>query len=148
MDEFKLVNFLRSHPGIALPEIAPLSASESLAVQTSLATRLGLPPTVSREKLVAHLDERETPISGIDAANDDFSLRAVLQAENLVPDEQVMLNWYRFNDIDRVKCSDLCTFFHDIWYPSSDDLDVFDSSYNWVISICHSGTVKVLHLRL
>jgi hypothetical protein len=146
VDDFKLAHFRKSHPGATPPEVNALSDSEALAVRRLLASRLGIAPEISREGLVAYLDARETTIIGVDATRNDFALTSVMRSEKIVPSEEVMLNWYRFDAIDRVRWADLSTFFDDIWYPSSDDIDVFDSSYDWVVSVCHSGSVKVLHL--
>lgn len=147
MDAFKLANFRKSHPGASPPEFHTLSESEALAVRNVLTRRLSLEQDVSPERLVACLDERETEILRVNATSDDFVLASVLQQEKIVPSEVVLLNWYRFDDIDRVKWADLSAFFHDIWYPSSDDVDLFDESCDWVVSVSHSGTVKALHLE-
>jgi len=56
------------------------------------------------------------------------------------------LNWYRFDKIDELRFVDLCEKFEDIWYPSSDDLDIFDRNMNWLISIEHSGSIRVLRI--
>jgi hypothetical protein len=49
------------------------------------------------------------------------------------------LNWYRFDKVDELKFDDLCEVFDDLWYPSSDDLDILNPNINWVVSIEHFG---------
>jgi hypothetical protein len=57
--------------------------------------------------------------------------------------KKVYLNWYRFDDIDQIDLADLDRYFFDIWYPDSDDLDVFDDSADWIVSIAHHGNVRL-----
>lgn len=40
---------------------------------------------------------------------------------------------------------DLANFFDYIWFPSSDDVDIFDASFDWILSIDHAGFVKLLN---
>ncbi len=43
-----------------------------------------------------------------------------------------------------MKAEDLISTFSDIWYPSSDDLDIIDGTMQWIVSIDHNGTVRAL----
>lgn len=147
MDKFKLAHFERAHPGVSPPAIDALSPPEALAVRRLLASRLGLDQHVSPEDLVTFLDHRQTVMPHVNADGDGFSLSAALRSENIVPAKYVLLNWYQFDELDRVSWSDLSTFFDDIWYPASDDIDIFAASCDWVLSVHHSGTLKVLHLE-
>ena len=36
-------------------------------------------------------------------------------------------------------------YFSDIWYPSTDDIDVFDSSVSWILSVNHEGEIRSMH---
>jgi hypothetical protein len=60
--------------------------------------------------------------------------------------ETIFLNWYRYDDVDEMRLADVTKFFEDIWYPSSDDLDIFDESLRWILSIRHDGEVKYVNL--
>ena len=63
---------------------------------------------------------------------------------NIKPNLQVYLNWYSFTDIDILNIIFLDKYFFDIWYPISDDIDIFDESLNWFLSIRHDGNVVLL----
>jgi hypothetical protein len=57
--------------------------------------------------------------------------------------DTVLINWYRFDDVDEVRTKDLATFFSDFWYASSDDIDIFDPDVTCILSVRHDGTVKI-----
>jgi hypothetical protein len=61
--------------------------------------------------------------------------------------KKVYLNWYRFDDIDQIDLAALDQYFSDIWYPGSDDLDVFDDSTDWIVSIAHFGKIRFFKKR-
>ena len=54
----------------------------------------------------------------------------------------VFLNWYRFDNIDEIEVDGLNTYFADIWYPSTDDIDLFDNTFKWIVSIRHDGQIS------
>lgn len=56
---------------------------------------------------------------------------------------KVYINWFRFDNIDQMKFNDFSTYFYDIWFPSVDDIDLFDESYSWIVSIRHDGMIYV-----
>ena len=60
----------------------------------------------------------------------------------LAPEPLVYVNWLRFDDIDCLAFSDLARYFDDIWYPSADYIDIFDSSMSWVLSVDYLGFVR------
>src|SRR5690606_8615576 len=78
---------------------------------------------------------------GISSEADDFDLALLLEKLKITPQEKVYLNWYRFDKIDEMLFRDLCEHFGDIWYHSSDDLEIFDPSFAWIASIGHHGGI-------
>jgi hypothetical protein len=80
---------------------------------------------------------------GVNSLSDDFRLSQVLWRLRILPPEYVFVNWYRFDDVDEIKFADLESHFTDIWYPSSDDIEVFDSSLKWLIAVSHDGSVGI-----
>jgi len=54
---------------------------------------------------------------------------------------EVLINWYQFKRIDAFDINDLDKYFYDIWFPSSDDIDLFDRTLNWILSIRHDGCI-------
>ena len=37
-------------------------------------------------------------------------------------------------------------YFDDIWYPDSDDIDIFDQTLSWILTVLHNGDVKILQI--
>ena len=35
-------------------------------------------------------------------------------------------------------------WFDDLWYPAADDLEIFDASCSWLVSVAHDGAVGVV----
>lgn len=75
-------------------------------------------------------------------AEENFNLTGLFQFLELVTTEKVFINWYRFDDIDEFYTKDVATYFEDIWFPSADDIDIFDNTFSWIVSIRHDGNVK------
>lgn len=59
---------------------------------------------------------------------------------------QVLIDWSSQSNIDRLKWDDFTERFHDIWYPSSEDIDVFDESLSWIMSVSHDGVLCLVKL--
>ena len=58
----------------------------------------------------------------------------------------VYIDWGRFNDIDEMNADDFNSVFHDLWYPSSDDIEVFDKTLSWVLLVRHFDVVQTVKL--
>lgn len=56
----------------------------------------------------------------------------------------VFINWYRFDDIDKMSLKDLDQYFYDIWFPATDDIDIFDDTFKWIVSIFHDGIISCI----
>jgi len=79
-------------------------------------------------------------------AKDGFNLIDTLNSISILPLPKIYINWYQFDDIDLINTSDLNKYFDDIWFPSADDIDLFDESLNWIVSIRHDGNVCFLKI--
>ena len=82
-------------------------------------------------------------LSEIDA-NSDFKLINTLKCLKIKYLDSLYLNWYKFDNIDAIALKDLDKYFYDIWYPGSDDIDIFDSNLTWIVSIRHDGYISFL----
>jgi hypothetical protein len=82
-------------------------------------------------------------VSGVDA-EDGFDLRDLISVVGIKAGADVLVNWYRFDQIDRIAFSDLSEHFDHIWYPSSDDIEIFDESLDWFVLVRHDGRVAVV----
>lgn len=139
MDEFKLVNFERVH-GVPFPTVERLAPAQCDAIVEKLRKQLGLPASANRLDVVHALDSVEVYVPSVSASDTSFDILSLFPASQI--SKSVLLNWYRFDDIDRIDLATVASFFSDIWYPASDDIDMFDEELSWVISIRHDGAVK------
>ena len=106
--------------------------------------RLELPDELDGLQVLRIVNQKSTVVVGVDATRDDFDLESVLKRLKFEASDTVFLNWYRFDRIDELRTDDACRIFSDLFYPSSDDLDIFDLSANWLLSIEHNGFVSAL----
>ncbi len=81
------------------------------------------------------------------AEREDFDLHRVFQQLGLEIPRSVLVNWYRWDEVDEFQTTDLCRLFGDIWYPSSDDIDIADPALRWIVSVAHDGGVSVVRLQ-
>jgi len=143
MEKRNIQGFERAHPGVKFPYYRSLSSQEMTKIQDDLKEKLGLGKGVDDLELVKALARLAKPFSGYDADDDDFSLYKCIDELGITPRERVFINFYRFDDIDEMQLMDVDKFFKYIWYPASDDIDIFDSSLLWVISISHDGEISL-----
>jgi len=62
-------------------------------------------------------------------------------------EKKVYVNWYRYDNVDEIQFVDLTKYFDDIWYPGLDDIDIFDATFSWILSISHDGAVRSARLK-
>lgn len=87
--------------------------------------------------LVVHLDN-------FDANNEkSFSLKRLFVCLNKEYVTKIHINWFRFDHIDEIDFNNLTTHFYDIWFPAADDIDLFDKTCTWIVSIRHDGKIFV-----
>lgn len=145
MQDFKRKHFEAVHPGVPFPPIEALSQIEARTLRARLAGRLGSAADDGLT-LVQQLAARSVLVQGATADSDRFRLLQTLWRLRIRPQPALYINWYRFDEIDRVGAEDLARHFADIWYPSSDDIDILDDTCDWILSIGHSGDIRVARL--
>jgi hypothetical protein len=143
VDSFKIQNFSRQNPTAEFPRFTSLASSECAQLRYAIATRLGLEAQSEPLVVLNALCSTASPLTGVDA-EDGFDLRTLMSELGLNAHEEVLVNWYKFDNIDRIALSDLSRHFDDIWYPSSDDIEIFDRSLDWFVLVRHDGAVSVL----
>ena len=144
MDAFKRENFEKLHAGTPFPSVQSLSERECERTREQIAVRLGGSPTDTGSQVVRQIAEESEPVVGVDAQAGDFDLLQLVDGLQLDHSQHALLNWGQFEEVDRVDLRELARFFSDFWYPGSDDLDIIDHSYRWVLSVRHDGVVSVL----
>lgn len=144
MDDFKVKHFASAHSG-RLPRYRKVLSGDVGELRRSLARQLGLPDEVDGLALVNAIAAASTWLEGLSAEADGFDLGRILYEQfRCGSDEEVLLNWYRYEELDGIEVSELSMFFRDIWYPASDDMDVVHPAARWILSIRHDGVVGVL----
>lgn len=146
MKTFKIENYEREHGQGTFPPFRHLAPDEAQRIEEGLLSRLKLPSGSSARDILQSIHDRAGVVSGANADDDQFDLRHVLDELGLALSEFTYLNWYRFDDIDKIQTSALLKHFSDIWYPASDDLELIDAQMQWVVAVHHSGTVKALKI--
>ena len=141
MDNFKIENA----EGV-FPDYKIICEAEMLNVQNQLKERFLLNKNSDLLALVEMIDSKMSIVNKCDARDDSFSLIRVMSKLEICPNEDIFINWYRFDDIDSMKILDLDHHFSDIWYPSSDDVEIFDETLSWMISIRHDGILKFMKM--
>lgn len=144
MEDFKIENFKNDNPSKDFPHFNTLDLEQAKEIYNKLSEKIGgaLPP----DQLVKKINEKGAFVQDNNAEDDDFLLKTVFERIEIVPQDKVYLNWYRFDNIDIIRFNDLNRYFDDIWYPSSDDIDIFDETFLWIVSISHYGGVSVVEL--
>ncbi|HYY94287.1 MAG TPA: hypothetical protein VE713_07180 [Pyrinomonadaceae bacterium] len=143
MDQIKIENFAREHPGVAFPTFRTLSAQETERIRGLLAVKLNLPSHIPSLDLVCNLSEKAVTLPKV-SAEERFNLSSLLKDLGIEARDKVLINWYRFDDVDEISLSDLSLYFDDVWYPAADAIEVFDETLKWIVSIDYSGHIGIL----
>ncbi|MDP3928567.1 MAG: hypothetical protein Q8R57_06055 [Bacteroidota bacterium] len=138
MEDFKIELFEQEYK-INFPNFVHLSENECLLLINQISQRFDL----EINNLIQSINLRQSYLENIDAIF-GFNLIETLNSISIYPLPKIYINWYQFDNIDLLDTSDLNKYFYDIWFPSADDIDLFDESFNWIVSIRHDGIVSFL----
>jgi hypothetical protein len=141
MEDFKVENFINNYSNEEFPWFRSLPKPELDVVTEKMCGLMRASGEGNLIDLVKKIIKNGEYLKNFNAENDDFSLLSVFKYLDITPLEKVFINWYRFDDIDEIHFEDLNKYFDDIWYPGPDDIDIFDNSFSWVLSISHEGDV-------
>jgi hypothetical protein len=133
--------------GREFPPFTTLSIEESAAVRRKLVMKLRLPEDTPGSVLARHVRGGSEQASDRGIESDHLLLSSVIGGFTRDLQGSVLLNWAHWEEIDRMACRDLIDRFHDIWYPKTDDLDVLDEAFAWIVSIDHDGWIYSADLR-
>lgn len=146
MERFKIEHFEHDRQGESFPEFHTLDSNELLRIRTELARTIGLDETAEPLVLIKSLLDASHPVEEFDALREGFQLSSLAEHLDLNPDRIIYINWDRLATVDRMEFEDLSKYFHDIWYPSADDIEVFDDTLSWILFVHHSGTIALARL--
>lgn len=143
MEQFKIENFAKNHDANVFPRYDTLTDDECARVLHSISIKYRLDDE-NKADIVKSIDERQTLIKESNANDPSFNLLNILQAQKIRPQPQVFINWCQYDQIDKIQLEDMVKYFSDIWYPASDDIDIFDYTFDWILSIDHGGILKLV----
>lgn len=137
MEAFKLVNFKNEY-NTNMPIVRSIEGSECEAVCRSLFRNWHVN---TLEEFFKKEEQEFVLLDDIHAEDDDLDWNKVFNRIGIPVPNEVFINFERFNNIDVFLFKDFCKYFDDIWYPAADDIEVFDTSFNWIVSVKHYGAV-------
>ncbi len=143
MQHFKVEHFEEEWPRKKFPKYYSLNNKELSDIQKKLFAQYFLDRNNNLLGLVREIDSIQLTIDKVNAKDDQFCLFKLFSDQNINSTDSVFINWYRYDDIDEIRLSDLDKYFDDIWYPDSDDIDIFDESCSWVLSVRHDGILSL-----
>lgn len=143
MEHFKVEHFERERQGERFPKFETLGPNELLRIRKGLARKIGLDESVSPLVLIKSLLDGSHPVEDVDATSESFQLSSLAEELDIILPRYVDINWDRLATVDRMEFAELSKYFHDIWYPSADDIEVFDDTLSWILFVHHSGSVRV-----
>jgi hypothetical protein len=146
MDAVKIRNYEREHGPGTFPTCKGLDSRALQEIRRSLAAALGIESTASGNEILQAIIDRRQFVEGADAEAADFDLGKLLDRLGIPASGTFYINWHRYDEIDEMLVEDVIGHFSDIWYPSSDDIEVFDMSMSWVLSVTHYGAVGITRL--
>ena len=147
MEPFKIKNFREAHPGVEPPWFQTLSEPEALEISNRLTSKLGFSEgPINPLQLVETVYSKSVFVDGLNAEKDGFSLASVFERVGVATPEVILIDWYRFDKITRMKSADVIQYFDDVWYPGPDDIFLFPQSLEWILLVDHGGYMNFLHL--
>ena len=135
MDQIKLENFRKEH-GFEMPIIRSLPAGECLKLREKLLHKFSLNNIDEFFKI-----DKFSRLDGFNADEENFDLKTAFSELGIATPNEIYINFNKFESIDILRFDDLSKFFSDIWYPSLDDIEIFDINLNWIISVRHYGVI-------
>jgi len=142
MEAYKIALFEQEYAG-SFPSFRTLPSNECQQWREQLAQWLGLPVGRTAQAFVADLAARQTYLPEVNAM-EGLALLPTLTALGITPAPELFLNWARFEMLDAFATADVAAYFEDLWYPAADDLDLFDGSARWLLSVRHDGVVSLI----
>ena len=135
MDQIKLENFRKEH-GFEIPIVRSLLPGECIKIRENLLHKFSLNDIDDFFKI-----DKFSKLDGFNADEENFDLKAVFSELNIATPNEICINFNKFESIDILHFDDLSKFFSDIWYPSLDDIEIFDINLSFIVSVRHYGVI-------
>ena len=135
MDQIKLENFRKEY-GFEMPIVRSLLAGECLKIRESLLHKFSLDDIDEFFKI-----DKFSKLDGFNADEVNFDLMTAFSELGIATPNEICINFNKFKSIDILRFDDLSKFFSDIWYPSLDDIEIFDINLSFIVSVRHYGAI-------
>ena len=135
MDQIKLENFRKEH-GFEMPIVRSLSLDECIKIRENLLHKFSLDDIDEFFKI-----DKFNKFDGFNADEENFDLKAVFSKLDIATPNEICINFNKFESIDILHFDDLSKFFSDTWYPSLDDIEIFDINLSFIFSVRHYGEI-------
>ena len=135
MDQIKLENFRKEY-GFDMPIVRSLSAGECLKIRENLLHKFSLDDIDEFFKI-----DKFNKLDGFNADEANFDIKAAFSELSIAKPNEICINFNKFESIDILRFDDLYKFFSDIWYPSLDDIEIFDINLSFIFSVKHYGEI-------
>ena len=135
MDQIKLENFRKEY-GFEMPIVRSLPYDECLKIRENLLHKFSLDDIDEFFKI-----DKISRLDGFNADEENFDFKTAFGKLGIAISNEICINFNKFESIDILRFDDLFKFFSDIWYPSLDDIEIFDINLNWIISVRHYGDI-------
>ena len=141
MDQIKLENFRKEY-GFEIPIIRSLSPGECLKIRENLLHKFSLNNIDEFFKI-----DKFSRLDGFNADEENFDIKTAFSELGIAMPNEICINFNKFESIDILRFDDLSKFFSDIWYPSLDDIEIFDINLSFIISVRHYGRIYYVKLQ-
>lgn len=145
MDKRNIEGFMKENPDKQFPKYRSLSKDESAQIRRDLISKLKLENDISLLDLAKKVRSSSDFLKG-NAEDEGFNLINFFKDNNIKFLDNVLINFYQYDDIDEMRLKDVSNYLEYIWYPSSDDIEIFDNTLSSIISITHDGEILLLRL--
>ena len=135
MDQIKLENFRKEY-GFEMPIIRSLSSDECLKIRENLLHKFSLDDIDEFFKI-----DKFNKLDGFNADEANFDLKTAFSELSIATPNEICINFNKFENIDILHFDDLSKFFSDVWYPSLDDIEIFDINLSFIVLVRHYGAI-------
>ena len=146
MEQFKFDFFKKEHSSQTM-NVVTLSKAECDKVFASFCSAYNMEKQ-ERNQVFDIIQDKGIPVNFTNAEDKNFDLSCLISenCKRQLP-THLYVCWDCFYAIDRFDYNDIVKYFSDIWYPSVDDIIIFDDSYNVCMMIRHDGVIYLLNKK-
>jgi hypothetical protein len=133
-----------SEKGIPFPDLITLSDSESSILRQRLFASLGVDSPEPRKEIGNIFSRKFKQIEDSIPMEDGALLYNIVANFCGYDPVVVFINFYEFDVIDVISLKELSRIINDVWLPGAEDIDIFDSTFSWVVQVNHEEILLAL----